>query len=100
MEVDPDLFKIEPEKPEQPDTMGTIDNDVFIHALTKVEKVKAVTAKDGATWTFTISILEKTERIIISNRDLMKGSWIFEDFFKSRFGFFLPYQMTQKPKKG
>lgn len=99
-EVDPDLFKIEPEKPEKPDTAGTVDNDMFIKALTKVEKVKAVTAKDGATWIFTISVLEKIERIIISNRDLMKGYWIFEDLFKSRFGFFLPYQMTQKPKKG
>jgi len=100
MEVDPDLFKLEPEKPEKPDTAGSIGSDVFTEALKKVEKVKAVTAKDGATWIFTILIFEKTECIIISNRDLMKGSWIFEDLFKSRFGFFLPWELTQKPKKG
>lgn len=96
----PDMFKIEPEKPEKPDTEGVIDSSDFLNSLTKIEKVKAVTAKDGATWIFTISILGKTERIIISNRDLMKGSWIFEDLFKSRFGFFLPWELTQKPKKG
>lgn len=96
----PDMFKIEPEKPEKPDTEGVIDSSEFLNSLTKIEKVKAVTAKDGATWIFTISILGKTERIIISNRDLMKGSWIFEDLFKSRFGFFLPWELTQKPKKG
>lgn len=96
----PDMFKIEPEKPEKPDTEGIIDSSDFLNSLTKIEKVKAVTAKDGATWIFTISILGKTERIIISNRDLMKGSWIFEDLFKSRFGFFLPWELTQKPKKG
>lgn len=97
---DPDMFKIEPEKPEKPDTEGVIDSGDFLNSLTKIEKVKAVTAKDGATWIFTISILGKTERIIISNRDLMKGSWIFEDLFKSRFGFFLPWELTQKPKRG
>ena len=96
----PDMFKIEPEKPEKPDTEGVIDSSDFLNSLTKIEKVKAVTAKDGATWIFTISILGKTERIIISNRDLMKGSWIFEDLFKSRFGFFLPWELTKKPKKG
>ena len=96
----PDLFKVEPEKPDKPDSAGCVEMDAFTNSIANVEKVKAVTAKDGATWTFTISILEKTERLIISNRDLMKGSWIFEDLFKSRFGFFLPWQLTQKPKKG
>lgn len=96
----PDMFKVEPEKPEKPDSEGCAGMDEFRESITKIEKVKAVTAKDGATWIFTIAILEKVERIIISNRDLMKGSWIFEDLFKSRFGFFLPWQLTQKPKKG
>ncbi len=100
MEADPNLFTIEPEKPEKPDTEGVIGSDAFLNSLTKVEKVKAITAKDGATWIFTISTLGKTERIIISNRDLMKGCRIFEDLFKSRFGFFLPWELTKKPKKG
>ena len=96
----PDLFTVEPEKHDEPDTSGCTGMNEFREAITKIEKVKAVTAKDGATWIFTISVLEKIERIIIPNRELMKGSWVFEDLFKSRFGFFLPWQLTQKPKKG
>ena len=75
-----DMFKVEPEKPDKPDSAGCADMAEFLKSISKIEKVKAVTAKDGATWNFTISVLEKTERIIISNRDLMKGSWTFEDF--------------------
>ena len=42
----PDMFKIEPEKPEKPDTEGVIDSSEFLNSLTKIEKVKAVTAKE------------------------------------------------------
>jgi hypothetical protein len=86
------------EKEESED--GCLDINIFTKSMSKIEKIKGVTDSSPATWRFTFVIDGVEDILTISNRDLITGPMRFEDLFKSRFGFFLPCQLTKKPGKG
>ncbi len=95
-----DDFIATPEKEIEPDNTGCIDKTDFFTAIQKVEKIKPATGRDGAIWHIYMKVLDVEGVIMLSNSDLMAGKNKFEDLFKSRFKFFLPFEITRKAKKG
>ena len=88
------------EEKKQEEVEGCISTEIFFDSIKKVEKIRGISDSTPATWRFTFSIDGIEEMITISNKDLMVNSTAFENLFKSRYGFFLPYHLTKKPEKG
>lgn len=100
MEFNPIEYE-EPEKQVFQDDTGSIELKAFYDSIIKVEKIKSPTLETGASWIITtravdVKGVEKTEKICIKNSQLMKGPHAFEELFKSRFGYFLPYKLKKK----
>jgi hypothetical protein len=77
-----------------------LDLPFFYKGILKVEKLLGFTPSDGAVWRFEM-FYRRTHGIIeIANEKLMVGPGMFNNLFKSRFGIFLPHELTKKPEKG
>ncbi len=77
-----------------------LDLPLFYRGIVKVEKLLGLTPSDGAVWRFEM-FYRRTHGIIeIANEKLMMGPGMFNNLFKSRFGIFLPHDLTKKPEKG
>ena len=87
-------------KPTTPEEELELDLPFFYNGILKVEKLLGFTPSDGAVWRFEM-FYRRTHGIIeIANEKLMMGPGMFNNLFKSRFGIFLPHELTKKPEKG
>jgi len=77
-----------------------LDLPLFYRGIVKVEKLLGFTPSDGAVWRFEMYYRGTHGVIEIANEKLMMGPGMFNNLFKSRFGIFLPHDLTKKPEKG
>jgi hypothetical protein len=89
-----DLEDIEEDDPD------AIQLPLFMAGITKVERELGVLDKDPVTWRVFIEIAGHADVIALKNQEFISTHQIFNNTFWSKYGKFIPYQMTRKAEKG